>query len=119
MSVEATILALEEQLLTHEVRRDSLRLQQLLADDFLETGASGRQWNKTQSIEALLQEDFLTRAISDFAARQLADGIVLATYRCECFSVEGYQAGSLRSSLWRRKGDSWELVYHQGTRIPA
>lgn len=57
MDVAADIHALEEQLLSEEVRRSEARLMDLLAPDFLEFGASGQVWDRTTAIKALREAE--------------------------------------------------------------
>lgn len=119
--VEAMPLALlrelEERLLQQSVRLDESALTTLLADDFVEFGASGQVWTKAEVIVALLSEAFVTRRIQDFDVRLLSVDVALATYRCGTESVEGVESFSLRSSIWRRQPDGWQMIFHQGTKI--
>jgi len=76
--------SLEEQLLQPEVRKSSAKLGELLADEFVEFGSSGRTYNKSEVIESLRQEyrgDSVQRTIVDFTVLWLAPNTVLATYR--------------------------------------
>jgi len=105
---------LEEQLLGADVRRSPAELAALLDDDFVEIGASGRRYDKRGVIAALLAEATPRRAtLTEFAAREVAPDVVLATYRV---LPEGAPA-SLRCSLWRRRDDRWQLLFHQGTPV--
>ncbi|SQC56251.1 Uncharacterized protein conserved in bacteria [Listeria newyorkensis] len=52
-------------------------------------------------------------ALSDFEIQELAEDVVLATYRI--FNVTQKQE-SLRSSIWKFKDARWQLVFHQGTK---
>lgn len=116
MDIQGQIHELEARLLSREIRSDQASLMALLADDFVEFGASGNVWKKAQVLSDLQSEVFVARTISDFKVAELADGVVLATYLCRSASAEG-QARSLRSSIWRRHLDSWQMVFHQGTRV--
>jgi hypothetical protein len=90
-------------------------LAALIADDFVEFGASGRRWTAAE-VRALVEAgpDALPRlALEDFAAAELAPGVVLVTYR-----LAG-ERPSQRSSIWVRRGDGWAMRFHQGTLIPA
>jgi hypothetical protein len=49
----------------------------------------------------------------DMEGRHLADDLVLLTYVSD---NDGRRAR--RSSLWRRSGGSWRMVFHQGTLLP-
>ncbi len=100
------IRALEELLLTPAVRASRAELERLLADDFVEFGSSGRVYAKSEIIEALVQDPVSTASVSDFRLIVLSENAVLATYRSE---------RALRSSLWRREGENWRMVFHQGT----
>ena len=115
MSKESTpgaeLHRLEQTLLDPAVRRDAVQLDLLLDDAFQEIGASGRRYDKAQVIAAL-QEDpgfDAPRSIAGFEARELSEDVVLVTYRVP-------ESRSLRSSIWRRAGRAWRLVFHQGTR---
>lgn len=107
----AQMKALEERLLQREVRSDTASLALLIADDFVEFGASGGVWNKTDVIAGLQSEVFVKRLISDVEVRALADDVVLVTYVCRSTTT------SLRSSIWRRHGGGWQMTFHQGTTI--
>jgi hypothetical protein len=85
-----------------------------VSGDFREFGASGRKYSKTEAIAALLNspsppDPVPTPQLVDFLAREIAPGVVLATYRTRL---------SLRSSIWRREGQTWRLYFHQGTTAP-
>ena len=117
-ALEAEIRSLEERLLDRQTRLDSKVLEQLLAEDFVEFGASGTTWTRATVITALPQECFVQRTLSDFQLRVLADDVVLATYCCKVPSDEGV-ARSLRSSIWRRCDGNWRMAFHQGTRTAS
>jgi hypothetical protein len=109
VQLRAQMKALEERLLQREVRSDEASLARLIADDFVEFGASGKVWNKSEVISGLKTEAFVTRLISDVEVRALADDVVLVTYICRSSTT------SLRSSIWRREEKRWQMTFHQGT----
>ena len=110
------IRRVELQLLDPEVRSSAAVLDRLLADDFLEIGASGRVFDKAQIIAALESGALLEATVEDLRVRFLAPGIALATYRLRSRTA-GNEADrfSLRSSLWIFRSDRWQLRFHQGT----
>jgi hypothetical protein len=58
--------------------------------------------------------------ITDFRVVELSGNVVLATYRVSRFDTSFESiAHSLRSSVWRRSGDRWKIVFHQGTPTTA
>lgn len=101
-----TLVALEICLMSPEADKAA----RLLAEDFVEFGASGRVYDRAGTLAALA--DMGARAkvveISDFAVRRLGADLVLATYRVA-------SPASLRASLWRLTDEGWRILFHQGT----
>ena len=120
---EADLLRqLEEHLLRPEVRSSAEQVGRLLADDFIEFGSSGYAYDKQQIIEALQQEkpDPTVRiSLAEFAARRLAPGVFLVTYRTIREGGPDETGRSrLRSSIWKLMDGRWQMVFHQGTPSP-
>jgi hypothetical protein len=116
LSVEQQLRELEERLLQSEVRKSSDDVAGLLADDYIEFGASGRVFNKQQIIESLLAEPEIRRSLDAFKTLPLAPGVVMATYRAVRHGVPGVEPTfSLRSSIWKLIDDRWQMIFHQGT----
>ena len=109
---------LEESLLDLAVRRSGDRLREMLAEDFLEFGSSGRVWTRKTIIDLLAREKrFVPPAIVDFDCRLLSREVALVTYRTVRTDAEtGEHLESLRSSLWTRETGVWRMRFHQGTR---
>jgi hypothetical protein len=80
-SQEALLRELEERLLQPALRKSAQVVADLLADEFIEFGSSGRVFNKQQIIENLQNEPATQRAIVEFNTSVLAAGVVLVTYR--------------------------------------
>jgi len=112
---------LEERLLRSDVRRSPAAVGDLLADDFVEFGSSGRVSNKQEIIDALRGEATTSqRSVLDFRTSVLAPGVVLATYRLAWSDSDGEAPKqSLWSSIWKLIGERWQMVFHQGTVSPA
>jgi hypothetical protein len=111
---------LEQSLLDSAVRRDGERLRQLLADDFLEFGSSGRIWTRKSIIDLLTTElNFQPPEIEEFQCACLSEKVALVTYRT--VRTDGKTGErlccSLRSSIWTRQDGEWRMRFHQGTRI--
>ena len=90
-------------------------LAALIPDDFLEFGASGRQWTSVE-VRAMLEagpDALPPLPLEDFAVAQLAPDLVLVTYR-----LAG-ERPSLRSSIWVRRDGRWVMRFHQGTLAPV
>jgi hypothetical protein len=100
------------------VRASAADIEGLLAEEFVEFGASGRVYDRLQVIESLQAETPTPRSLTDFRVRLLAPGVALVTYRAERVGEHDKTgARSLRSSVWKRVRNRWLLVFHQGTSI--
>jgi hypothetical protein len=107
---------LEERLLRQDVRHSPNEVGTLLAADFFEFGRSGIVWNREQTVAALAQEPLMERSMRDFAARVLAEGVVLVTYRSVLRDpVSSNEWHALRSSVWKLIDGRWQVIFHQGT----
>ena len=97
----------EEELYVLESRLASRdRIEELLSEDFVEIGSSGRAYDKAQLLASLEGAPPREIRIEDFGMRMLAPDIALVT----CCA-----GGSLRSSLWVCGDGGWRIVFHQGT----
>ena len=115
MSFEQNIRRLEEQLL-NPVHSRLESVEKLLADDFLEIGASGRIYDKKRALQALLVKPSGHCSMIDFSMRHLTRDVVLVTYRTmRQDSSQNSPVHSLRSSIWKHIDDRWQMIFHQGT----
>ena len=110
--LETEFLALELSHLRVDVRSSQGALGALLCDDFLEFGRSGRTYSKAETMAHLAADPTLPGGdcspdeLLRFRAALVAPEVVLVTYLLR---------GTLRSSLWRREGETWRVFFHQGT----
>ena len=106
---------LEELLMNPVARKERRQVLDLLDDDFVEFGSSGRVWTKDATLEVFATETSTPTEIENFACHLLAQDLALVTYhalqRCE----PGERATTLRSSIWRRDSSAWRIRFHQGT----
>ncbi|RZZ85865.1 nuclear transport factor 2 family protein [Pseudoxanthomonas winnipegensis] len=111
-------MAQERALLTAQVRASATRLQALLAEDFVEFGASGRRYTRQEIVAELAQESDQTRYSADaFECVELAPGLVQLRYVSRREDADGVRLAR-RSSLWRQETAGWRMVFHQGTPLP-
>ena len=113
------VQSLETYLLKPEVRASRTDLNELLSDDFIEFGASGRVWNKKTIIASLVvasgDEDIIIEA-DNFCTKQITSDTILLTYKCYRKDCGGeVLRTTLRSSIWRLNNEEWQLYFHQGT----
>jgi hypothetical protein len=83
--------------------------------DFWEVGASGRRYSRNFVLDALeerhqspVDEVWET---TDFRCQELAVDIYLLTYTLR---QQGARI-TRRATIWKRTGDGWKIVFHQGT----
>lgn len=114
-----TLRQLEMELLDPTTRRDRDKVGELLADEFVEIGSTGKQHDKAAVIAALSAEGEAApvRQVNDLRVMPVTAGVALVTYRVRRVYPDGTVTHSLRSSLWRRCGGRWRMVFHQGTPI--
>jgi len=110
---------LEESLLDPEVRRSQSRLSVLIADDFLEFGASGQIYVKQDVLDASGQLPDVFTPLDDFALQTATADSALVTYRSTIRAGDGAVYEALRSSLWVLRDGRWQIRFHQGTPVPA
>jgi glyoxylase I family protein len=91
---------------------DATTLSGLIADDFLEFGASGRTWRAADARAALAAEPPRDVPMDDFAVMRLAANVALVTY------ASRDPRHAKRSSIWVRRRGRWLMVFHQGTLLP-
>lgn len=102
------IYELETALLTPSTRKSVEQLDELIADDFVEFGSSGRIYTKEDILKYLPVEEHHELTVEDFMVKELAQNVMLATYSLN---------DRLRSSIWKNTNGKWQMVFHQGTRI--
>lgn len=112
------ISKLEAELLQPGNRRSTDKLNELIAEEFIEIGESGSRYTKKEVVELLTRQAPARYAISDFQANEIAPDLVLATYTAaKTVEETGSTTHSRRTSLWRRRDGRWQVVFHQGTII--
>lgn len=96
------------------------RLEQLLHPDFHEVGRSGHTYSRDTVINYLSTSSAPAPVeSSDHAAHLLSENCALLTYRSAQASADGSPVNAaLRSSIWLRTPQGWQLFYHQGTPMP-
>jgi hypothetical protein len=110
-----SLLFLERELMDPGFRRQSAKVEALLAEEFREFGASGRVWSRAEIVELLASETPQSApAVEEFAVHVISGEAVLVTYRA---IREELRQVTLRSSIWVMRDGGWRMVFHQGTRV--
>ena len=97
--------------------RKSERVEELLAEGFIEIGSAGYAHTRPEIIRALQVEPTTRWTASPFKVRLLAPNIALVTFRAHRHSKPPVH--SLRSSIWRETNGKWQMLFHQGTLTSA
>jgi hypothetical protein len=106
---------LERALLDPDVRADRARVAALIADDFIEIGASGAVFGKQTVLQALPEERGVAFEAGDMHACLVTGDVARIHYIVTRTAGDDVRR-SLRSSWWRRDPDgAWRMVFHQGT----
>ena len=115
----AHLFTLERQFMDLIFRKDRERVAELLAEEFCEFGSSGRVWTRDAILDLLAGESpQVAPKVEDFATQEIAPQAMLVTYRAVRKEESGAQQSSLRNSIWIRRDDRWQILFHQGTKVP-
>ena len=116
-TVEQDLRELEARLAMPASSETRESLAALLAADFREFGASGRIYDLSATLDALLAGARPTLKLEDFCAVAVALDTALVTYVSRSLPGPGWKPPALRSALWVRRSGRWQLLFHQGTRL--
>jgi hypothetical protein len=110
------ILSLETALLSSDIRKSTEKLSQIVGETFFEFGSSGKTYRYSSG------DTFPPIAgsinIENFTVIFPGENIALATYNAVKKVDSGIEISS-RSSLWKRYGEDWKIIFHQGTKHPS
>ena len=102
----------ERELHKNEIRKNTKELNMFLDSGFYEFGSSGKILTREDIVNYLsLEEEEVEIESWNYNAKLLSNEIVLVTYISRQNKVE-----ALRSSIWKKTGDKWLMVFHQGTK---
>jgi hypothetical protein len=91
----------------------------VMAPSYWEVGASGRRYSRDFILRYLAEHppadaEASGWTCSDFNLQQLGPETYLLTY-----SLDQNGRVTRRSTIWRRNGAEWQILYHQGTIVSA
>jgi hypothetical protein len=117
VQLAAQLRKCEETLLDPAICRDRARVAALLADDFVEFGASGKIWTREEILALLATEEYHPPVIESFECVRIAPDVALATYQAvRTDTTTGERSVTLRSSIWSKGPWGWRMRFHQSTR---
>lgn len=110
--MNSIIIELEKALI--DLSMPHVKLKSLIADDFVEYGKSGHVYHQKDVFEWLDNNPKRKIHAFDFQLKALSKNIALLTYVSE--ETENHQTFQVyRSSLWKKRQDQWQIIFHQGT----
>ncbi len=93
--------------------RTSKRVEELLAEDFIEVSSTGSTHTRQEIINALQSEPTTRWTTSQLKVRMIAPDVALVTFNARRHSEPPVL--SVRSSIWRQRDGQWQMCFHQGT----
>ena len=112
------IRKLEEALLLNEVRTNRKKLNNLIHDNFIEIGYSGKTHSKSNILTDLPNEQDLKVELwsQEYNYKNLSIDTVLLIYK-QCSIDENGKLSryAKRSSIWFNNNGNWQMIFHQGT----
>ncbi len=115
-NISNTIKDLELSLLKPEVRSSREALDNLLTDDFIEFGSSGKKYTKADILERLPKTiEKVEYNVTDFNVINPSDDIAIATYKTEKIIDCKDKVVSKRCSHWRKTDNGWQMFFHEAT----
>ncbi|MEO5901213.1 MAG: DUF4440 domain-containing protein [Ilumatobacteraceae bacterium] len=107
------VRASERRLQDPSVRASAAQLEELLDDEFVEIGSSGRVWKRLEITDELTSSPGLEGVTtSELTARHAVADVIVVTY-----TTTEPSGTTQRSSWWRATGSGWRCFFHQGTRV--
>jgi hypothetical protein len=89
--------------------------ERMTAEDFSETGASGRRYSRQFVLDELEKRQAAPHEeiweTSEFHCRRLSEETYLLTYTL----LQDKTRLTRRLTIWRRTPQGWKILYHQGT----
>lgn len=114
-ALQTHLEALERALLDPAIRADRARLDTLIAEDFLEIGASGAVFGKAEVLARLPVESDVAFEALPMRVQRVGADVARVLYAVRRDAGSDVRC-SLRSSWWRLEADGcWRMVFHQGT----
>lgn len=118
--IKEEILRLEKELLKAEIRKSVKKINDILANDFIEFCSSGKEYHYKNG-DVFQQSDdknLFYGEILDFQIKELSDNCILAMYKINKHNdLKKEKITTLRSSIWKLIDSKWRMVFHQGTPI--
>jgi len=117
MEILELLISLEKKLHSFDSRASREKLNILLSEDFHEIGASGKTYGKNETIDLLIKSKSYEIVATDFELKKLSSDIMQLIYKAKSKGGLTDTRYTVRSSLWKKNGHHWQMIFHQGTII--
>ncbi|NFF82548.1 DUF4440 domain-containing protein [Clostridium botulinum] len=112
------ILEAETDLLKSEIRKSSEKINQILANDFIEFSSSGKEYyyKNGDVFQDEMDNTQFNWEIVNFRIKELSSDCILSMYKLiKHNEIDENKKYSLRSSIWKYTTGKWKMFFHQGT----
>ncbi|NFO48415.1 DUF4440 domain-containing protein [Clostridium botulinum] len=112
------ILEAETDLLKSEIRKSSEKINQILANNFIEFSSSGKEYyyKNGDVFQDEMDNTQFNWEIVNFRIRELSSDCILSMYKLiKHNEIDENKKYSLRSSIWKYTNGKWKMFFHQGT----
>ncbi|MFK7758633.1 MAG: DUF4440 domain-containing protein [Phycisphaerales bacterium] len=113
-----SLILLEDLFHDYAVRRNRIRLGELLSSEFTQMDSSGKIISREELLDEAQHERSVTRKISNFQiklvnTKYMTVDIFQTTYLLREVDTKGKTSQSIKTSIWRRVDYDWKLFSHQ------
>ena len=114
MSIEKTLLDLEDEMWRANREGDGSFYERVLRDDALVVSKWGVA-PKAAILPGVSKNDnaYVKTELSDRKVLRITDDSALVTYKAEVTNAEGVTFEAFATSVYAREGDQWRSVFHQ------
>jgi glyoxylase I family protein len=120
--LQAHLIHLEQELVAAQKRREFAAVEALLADDFHEIGSSGRLFTKAETVRVTSEVQIIDCTFDHFQFLPIDDKCVIVMYMATARRTQDgreHRNRAWRSSTWVKRGEAWQILFHQATVVPA
>ncbi len=107
--------SLELSFFDFSIRHSFDKLDELVVDDFIEYGRSGKIFNKQEIIGLLLNSEAPGVKLENFKIKILSGDLLLVNYLSIIGNHKKQAERTLRTSIWKLHEGKWKIIFHQGT----
>jgi hypothetical protein len=86
-----------------------------MAAEYFEVGASGRRYSREFILRVLKQDPPVDAATAGWTCNEFGLYLLRADTYLLTYTLHQWERVTRRSTLWRKSGAGWQILYHQGT----